>query len=256
MILGSVISRVILRPLRSSTLPFSATMTSLQLGDMRKAYISDTLLEDELPCKDPVDLFGKWFLEVKEAGLMYEPNAVALATTTKSGVPSARMVLLKGYGQDGFVFFTNYGSRKGRELEENPNASMLFYWDKHHRQVRVEGRVERTSAKVSDTYFHSRPRENQLSAVVSEQSHVIESRKYLEEKYKSLEEQYGDTDKVIPRPAEWGGYILKPVCMEFWQGHSSRLHDRIVFTKLADGASLPSTASRAANGWIMQRYAP
>ncbi|KAG0411334.1 hypothetical protein HPB47_011544 [Ixodes persulcatus] len=151
-------------------------MASVQLADMRKPYVSGTLLEKDLPTLNPIELFEMWFLEVKEGGLMYESNAVALSTTTKTGYPSSRMVLLKGYGPDGFVFFTNYNSRKGRELEENPNASLLFYWDRHHRQVRVEGTVERTSVDVSDKYFHSRPRDSQLSAVVSRQSHVIESR--------------------------------------------------------------------------------
>ncbi|XP_064463401.1 pyridoxine-5'-phosphate oxidase-like isoform X2 [Ornithodoros turicata] len=223
---------------------------------MRKAYISSTLLEDDLPTRDPIELFEKWFNTIKDAGLMYEPNAVALATTTKTGLPSCRMVLLKGCGPDGFVFFTNYKSRKGNELEENPNASMLFYWDKHHRQVRVEGVVEKTSATVSDNYFHSRPRESQISAVVSEQSRVVESRKHLEEKHQMLQEKYKGADTVIPRPSEWGGFTLKPKRMEFWQGHSSRLHDRIVFTKLEDDAALPHMARHASNGWIMQRYAP
>ncbi|XP_064463403.1 pyridoxine-5'-phosphate oxidase-like isoform X3 [Ornithodoros turicata] len=213
MTFSTSVSRVIFKVLQRSEQSTFRSMTSLQLGDMRKAYISSTLLEDDLPTRDPIELFEKWFNTIKDAGLMYEPNAVALATTTKTGLPSCRMVLLKGCGPDGFVFFTNYKSRKGNELEENPNASMLFYWDKHHRQ-------------------------------------------HLEEKHQMLQEKYKGADTVIPRPSEWGGFTLKPKRMEFWQGHSSRLHDRIVFTKLEDDAALPHMARHASNGWIMQRYAP
>uniref|UniRef100_V5ICS0 pyridoxal 5'-phosphate synthase n=4 Tax=Ixodes ricinus TaxID=34613 RepID=V5ICS0_IXORI len=231
-------------------------MASVQLADMRQPYVSGTLLEKDLPTLNPIELFEKWFLEVKEGGLMYESNAVALSTTTKTGFPSSRMVLLKGYGPDGFVFFSNYNSRKGKELEENPNGSLLFYWDRHHRQVRVEGTVERTSADVSDKYFHSRPRDSQLSAAVSRQSHVIESRAQLEEEYAALREKHSDVFREVPRPVEWGGFCLRPLRMEFWQGHSSRLHDRIVFRKVPqDEKPVPPTVA-AAPGWHMERLAP
>ncbi|KAL1430086.1 hypothetical protein MTO96_015565 [Rhipicephalus appendiculatus] len=203
-----------------------SNMTSVQLADMRKPYVSGTLLEKDLPTRDPIELFETWFNEVKDAGLMYETNAVALATSTKSGFPSSRMVLLKGFGQDGFVFFTNYDSRKGKELEENPNACLLFYWDRHNRQVRVEGTVEKVSEE--------------------------ESRAVLEAKMKALEEEYKDASKEVPKPSFWGGYCLAPSRMEFWQGHSSRLHDRIVFRK-GDPSGM---AQQAAPGWVMERLYP
>ncbi|KAK8778713.1 hypothetical protein V5799_019943 [Amblyomma americanum] len=230
----------------------SSNMTSVQLADMRKPYVSGVFLEKDLPTRDPIELFEKWFTEVKDGGLMYESNAVALATTTKSGFPSSRMVLLKGFGKDGFVFFTNYESRKGRELEENPNACLLFYWDRHHRQVRVEGRVEKTSQKVSEEYFHSRPRESQLAALVSKQSAPVESRAVLETQYEALKSQYADSSKEVPKPHSWGGYCLIPSCMEFWQGHSSRMHDRLVFRK----GTPTKGAQEAAPGWVMERLYP
>uniref|UniRef100_A0A6G4ZXK6 pyridoxal 5'-phosphate synthase n=1 Tax=Rhipicephalus microplus TaxID=6941 RepID=A0A6G4ZXK6_RHIMP len=184
-------------------------MTSVQLADMRKPYESGTLLEKDLPSRDPIKLFETWFNEVKDAGFMFEPNAVTLATSTKSGIPSSRMVLLKGFGQEGFVFFTNYESRKGKELEENPNACLLFYWDRQNRQV-------------------------------------------LEAKMKALEEEYKDASKEVPKPSFWGGYCLSPSRMEFWQGHSSRLHDRIVFRK----GDPSGVAQPAAPGWVMERLYP
>ncbi|XP_037563692.1 pyridoxine/pyridoxamine 5'-phosphate oxidase [Dermacentor silvarum] len=229
-----------------------SNMTSVQLADMRKPYVSGTLLEKDLPTRDPIELFESWFNEVKDAGFMFEPNAVTLATTTKSGFPSSRMVLLKGFGKDGFVFFTNYESRKGRELEENPNACLLFYWDRHYRQVRVEGTVEKVSEEVSERYFHSRPRLTQLAAVVSTQSAPLESRAALEAKFKALEEEYKDSSKEVPKPSWWGGYCLVPSRMEFWQGHSSRLHDRIVFRK----GSPSGVAQLAVPGWVMERLYP
>ncbi|XP_065304045.1 pyridoxine/pyridoxamine 5'-phosphate oxidase-like isoform X2 [Dermacentor albipictus] len=211
-----------------------SNMTSVQLADMRKPYVSGTLLEKDLPTRDPIELFESWFNEVKDAGSMFEPNAVTLATTTKSGLPSSRMVLLKGFGKDGFVFFTNYESRKGREL------------------VRIEGTVERVSEEVSERYFHSRPRLTQLAAVASTQSAPLESRAALEAKFKALEEEYKDSSKEIPKPSWWGGYCLVPSRMEFWQGHSSRLHDRIVFRK----GSPSGVAQLAAPGWVMERLYP
>uniref|UniRef100_L7M422 pyridoxal 5'-phosphate synthase n=1 Tax=Rhipicephalus pulchellus TaxID=72859 RepID=L7M422_RHIPC len=229
-----------------------SNMTSVQLADMRKPYVSGTLLEKDLPTRDPIELFETWFNEVKDAGFMYEPNAVTLATSTKSGFPSSRMVLLKGYGQDGFVFFTNYESRKGKELEENPNACLLFYWDRQNRQVRIEGRVEKVSEEVSERYFHSRPRISQLAAAASTQSAPLESRAVLEAKMKALEEEYKDTSKEVPKPSFWGGYCLSPSRMEFWQGHSSRLHDRIIFRK----GDPSGVAQPAAPGWVMERLYP
>jgi len=189
----------------------------------------------------PVNQFKKWFDDVLKAGFK-EPTAMALATSTRNGKPSARMVLMKEFSMDGFVFYTNYQSRKGKELAQNPQASLLFYWDKLERQVRIEGAAEKVSSNVSDEYFNSRPRQSRLSALASPQSKVIEGRGVLEKKMHELESKFSGMEK-IPRPRYWGGYILKPVCFEFWQGRDNRLHDRILYV-LSRGR------------WKMKRLAP
>jgi pyridoxamine 5'-phosphate oxidase len=181
--------------------------------------------------RDPIELFGTWFLDAQKSGLLL-PEAATLATCTKDAVPSARLVLLKDYGQDGFVFYTNYGSRKAAELEQNPRAALVFYWPVLQRQVRIEGGVTRVSVAESEGYFHSRPRGSQIGAWASRQSDLLKDRQQLDTRYRELEAQY--EDKPIPLPDFWGGYRVHPQCIEFWQGRANRLHDRLRFE--LDGA--------------------
>jgi pyridoxamine 5'-phosphate oxidase len=175
---------------------------------------------------DPLRQFGTWFEEATAAGVR-APEAMAAATATSDGRPSVRMVLLKGFDEQGFVFFTGYASRKGAELEANPRAALLFYWDPLGRQVRIEGPVERVSDAESDAYFRSRPRGAQISASVSPQSRVVESRASLEALAADLEAQGGE----IPRPPTWGGFRLTPETYEFWQHRANRLHDRLRYRR-------------------------
>lgn len=190
---------------------------------------------------DPFRQFRAWF-DAAVAAQPVNPDAMTLATATPDGRPSARMVLLKGFDERGFVFFTNYESRKGMELEANPRAALVFYWPAMERQVRVEGRVERTTATESDAYFHSRPWGSRLSTLASPQSRVIASRDVLEQRMAELLRQYPDHD--IPRPEHWGGYRLIPTVIEFWQGQPNRLHDRLCYERREDG------------GWDVRRLAP
>ncbi|XP_054851257.1 pyridoxine-5'-phosphate oxidase isoform X3 [Eublepharis macularius] len=180
---------------------------------------------------------------------------MCLATCTSDGRPSARMLLLKGFNQEGFRFFTNHESRKGRELDSNPFASIVFYWEPLNRQVRVEGSVERLPEKESEKYFHSRPKSSQIGAVVSRQSTVIADREYLRKKNAEFEEVY--CEATVPKPAYWGGYILKPEVMEFWQGQTNRLHDRIVFRYLPSSSTpLGPMTHKGAGNWVYERLAP
>jgi pyridoxamine 5'-phosphate oxidase len=188
-------------------------------------------LREEDVDPDPLRQFATWYADAAQAGLR-EPGAVAVATSTAEGIPSVRMVLLKGYDERGFVFYTNYNSRKGRELEENPRAALLFYWDPLGRQVRVEGHVERTSAQESASYARSRPRGSQLSALASPQSQVVASRSALERRVTDLAELYADAE--VPVPDAWGGFRLLPSRFEFWQHREDRLHDRLLYTLGAD----------------------
>ena len=177
--------------------------------------------------KNPVKQFAKWYEVVLKSGLK-EPTAMTLATASKGGVPSARTVLLKGYDEKGFLFFTNYGSRKGRELSENPFAELLFYWMDLRKQVRISGRVEKISKEESKKYFKTRPLNSQIGAWASRQSEIIPDRKFLEEKYKEYSEKYKED---VPLPPFWGGFRLIPERFEFWQGRENRLHDRICYLK-------------------------
>jgi pyridoxamine 5'-phosphate oxidase len=175
-----------------------------------------------------MDQFRRWFNEVLAADL-HEPNAMTLATATPDGKPSARVVLLKGFDERGFVFYTNYEGRKARELEANPNCSLVFYWGELERQVRVEGRAVRIPDAESDAYFAGRPRGSRLGAWVSEQSRPVEGRRELEERLKGLEDEYEGCE--IPRPPFWGGYRVEPDSIEFWQGRENRLHDRLLYMR-------------------------
>lgn len=190
---------------------------------------------------NPIVLFKRWFDAAIASGSRL-PDAMTLATASKDGRPSARMILLKGIDDDGFVFYTNYNSQKARELEENPRAALVLYWVQLDRQIRVEGPVEQVTAAESDEYFRTRPRESQLGALASPQSEVVESRSVLEQRFREMDEIY--RSREVDRPAHWGGYRLRPERIEFWQNRSGRLHDRIVYERQGDGA------------WTIKRLAP
>jgi pyridoxamine 5'-phosphate oxidase len=213
-------------------------MTSI--ADIRKDYKLQTLTEKEVSA-DPIRQFDKWWQEAIHSNLE-EVNAMTLATASADGMPDARIVLLKGFDNNGFVFFTNYHSAKGQELLENPRASLVFFWAALERQVRISGLVSLTTEKASDDYFSSRPEGSRIGALASPQSEVIESREWLEENESRLKKEL--SGKTIPRPPHWGGYLVKPTRMEFWQGRPSRLHDRILYTLQSNGH------------WTIERLAP
>lgn len=206
---------------------------------MRREYMQAGLQETDL-ADDPIAQFKAWFDAARRTSAR-DPNAMTLATVDPDGRPSARIVLLKQVDTEGFVFYTNYRSRKGRALASHPAAALVFWWDALERQVRVEGSVEKVDPSVSDAYFHSRPYASRLGAVASEQSAVIPSRATLETRMSELSERYGEGD--VPRPDHWGGYRVRPQAVEFWQGRASRLHDRLRYTRDGDA-------------WQVQRLAP
>lgn len=211
------------------------------LADLRINY-SRASLDEADAAPNPFAQFDRWFKEALDARLP-EPNTMTLATVGEGGRPSARIVLIKGVDERGFVFFTNYESRKGRDLAANPYAALLFYWIELERQVRIEGRIEKTSADESYRYFSSRPLGSRIGAWASEQSAVIDSRATLEAREKEISTRFGDDP---PRPPHWGGYRLVPDSIEFWQGRPSRLHDRLRYVR--DAA--------APNGWRIERLSP
>lgn len=211
----------------------------MSLADLRKDYSLAGLAEKDL-ARDPFRQFEKWFQEA-EAAKVIEPNAMTLATASPDGRPAARTILLKGVDGRGFVFFTNYTSRKGRELELNPRATLLFPWLALERQITVEGTVAKIPREESETYFHSRPRGSQLGAWASPQSTIIPGRGVLEDALKAAEQKYAGQE--VPTPPHWGGWRLAPEIVEFWQGRRSRLHDRLRYRRVKDE-------------WVIERLAP
>jgi pyridoxamine 5'-phosphate oxidase len=210
------------------------------ISSIRREYMRESLSESDVH-SDPFRQFDRWWTEVLKADID-EVNAMTLSTVSAEGFPGSRIVLLKGYDDNGFVWFTNYESRKGQDLAENPRASLLFFWKELERQVRIEGFCERVSSDESDAYFNSRPEGSRIGAWASPQSRPIESREILDLNLAAISEKFSDTP--IYRPPHWGGYRLKPVAMEFWQGRPSRLHDRIRYDRSND------------QGWIITRLAP
>ena len=210
------------------------------IASIRKNYAHSSLSEDDAD-KNAIMQFGKWWKEAVESQIV-EVNAMTLATASTDGLPAARIVLLKGFSEKGFLFFTNYNSYKGKQLAENPKACLVFFWKELERQVRITGLVEKVTEEESDEYYYSRPRGSQLGAMVSPQSTIIESREWLEKRVVEQQERLGDS--AYKRPEHWGGYIVKPVLIEFWQGRTSRLHDRLEYSLMDNG------------NWKIDRLAP
>lgn len=211
-----------------------------RIADIRKTYSRKKLLEAKAN-KDPYKQFAKWWEDAMEAKID-EVNAMTLATASADGVPSARIVLLKDFSDKGFVFFTNYNSHKGRQLEENPRACLVFFWKELERQVRIIGLVDKLDEAASTEYFLSRPEESRIGAMVSPQSEVIESREWLDQQFKEKKKKW--KGKTMEKPEHWGGYIVRPIIIEFWQGRPGRLHDRLQYTLSNEGF------------WNIERLAP
>lgn len=211
------------------------------LSNYRRSYEKSELLESNIP-EDPINLFNRWFHEVEEFGGNEEVNAMTVSTIGLDGYPKSRVVLLKKFNEEGFVFYTNYNSEKGKAIEKNPKLCLSFFWHTMERQVIIKGIARKTDEQLSDNYFDSRPDGSKLSAIVSNQSEVVPSRTFLEENLKQLESDYEGI--VIPRPKHWGGFLVVPIEVEFWQGRANRLHDRIRYSYQDDYS------------WKMERLSP
>jgi len=232
---------------------------SIDIGGMRKPYNDKDNFFDvkDLVAKEPFGQFKAWFEEASNHNQIEEANAMCLATATSDGIPSARMVLLKKYGPEGFTFYTNYTSRKASELDSNPRAALMFYWEPLKRSVRVEGEVERVPEEESRAYFQSRPISSQIGAWVSDQSTVIPDRSILTDKEKDLSAKHKDGNEPLPHPTHWGGYRVRPQTVEFWQGQSDRIHDRLRFRKLKSGETIDSSLALEGDAdWVIERLAP
>ncbi|KAJ3642392.1 hypothetical protein Zmor_025184 [Zophobas morio] len=229
----------------------------MNVSDIRTKYNDRTnlFLEEDIEVKEPFHLFEKWFNGVRGHPAIEEPNAMCLATATKDGFPSARYVLCKGYSKEGFKFFTHYTSRKGQELEENPRCALTFYWAPYKKSVRIEGIAEKLPFCDADDYFQTRPYQSQIGALCSNQSKPITSREVLARKEEELKGVYSEGG--VPRPPQWGGYIVKPTSIEFWHGQTDRIHDRIKFRKPRDSSEPDGILThQGENGWIYERLAP
>ena len=201
------------------------------LSNYRKSYEKSELLEENIP-EDPINLFNRWFHETEEFGGVDEVNAMTVATIGLDGFPKSRVVLLKKFNEEGFIFYTNYNSEKGKAIQQNPNICLSFFWTSIERQVIIKGIAEKTIEAVSDNYFASRPDGSKLGAIVSPQSEVIPNREFLETNLKKLEQEFENNE--IERPKHWGGFLVRPVEVEFWQGRANRLHDRIRYQLQSD----------------------
>lgn len=211
-----------------------------ELFDYRKSYEKGNLSEDTID-PNPIQQFRTWFYEVRDNGGPDEPNAMTLTTIGRDGFPKGRVVLLKKYDEHGFYFYTNYNSEKGKSIAANNKVSLSFFWPQMERQVIIKGSAEKTSEADSENYFHSRPKGSQLGAVVSQQSSVLPSREVLEAQLDKLTKKYETSG--VPKPTDWGGYLVRPISIEFWQGRANRLHDRIRYTLVGDD-------------WLIERLAP
>ena len=215
-------------------------MQNLSIHAIRQEYTKSALDESQV-ANHPIQQFVQWFDEALKSEVM-EPNAMTLSTVSAQGLPSSRIVLLKEVDEVGFHFFTNYESRKGKEMDSNPHVALLFFWPELQRQVRIEAKVQKLTPEASDAYFQSRPKESRLGAIASPQSQILPNRQLLEARMDDLRQTYADS-AFVPRPAHWGGYRAVPYLVEFWQGRSSRLHDRLIYQWQQDQ-------------WILSRLAP
>ncbi|XP_067012705.2 pyridoxine-5'-phosphate oxidase isoform X2 [Anabrus simplex] len=251
----------VLKETKESNLPRKPKVEKdieVQTGAKKKKFRDkpDIFTENDLVWKEPLSQFRVWFDEASQTPGIGEASVMCLATASKDGIPSGRLMLLKSFTIDGFKFYTNYESRKGRDLEENPRASLAFFWEPLDRQVRVHGKVEKISKDESDKYFADRPRDWQIATWASRQTTILAGRQDLMERVKNEIEKYKN-GKDIPRPDFWGGYILLPETVEFWQGQTDRLHDRIVFRRIKPGEEPDGIkVHRGQDDWVYERLSP